>query len=272
MQMTPSSLLSLLPVELDIIGVIQFVGVFAIFCLIISLIGRRLFGPRSSFNHAVSTSFGILALYALTATVYTFDPAGLSRFLAPLPFVTFQESTLTVFSFANEAFPDICSQLLSMVILVLLYNLLDHVMPRGKKVPAWFFWRFVTVSLAILLHYGVTGLFNSFLPGVLVAYAPTILLSALILSLFLGALKLLLGLVLTVVNPIIGALYAFFFSSKFGKSISQSVLTTAILSIVIAAADHFGCAVISISSTALIAYIPMLAVALLLWYLIGHKL
>ena len=122
------------------------------------------------------------------------------------------------------------------------------------------------------LHYGVTWAFNTYLPGVLVTYAPMILLGILIGLMALGLANVILSVILTVVNPIIGAIYAFFFSNIIGKQISKALVTTAILTAVVFALNSFGYNVISISASALMAYLPMIGVSLILWYIIGHKL
>lgn len=269
---TLTNLTSYLPADLDLVSGLKFIGILVIAMVFIGMLGRLVFGKGSSLNQAVSTSMGILCIYALTIVVYTFNPYQLSRFLAPLPFVTFDSSSLYIFSFSGASFPAVCTQVLSMVILAFLVNLMDSFMPRGKRLLGWFFYRFLTVVLAMMLHYIVTWIFNTFLPGALVTYAPMILLGTLVIMIGLGLLKFILGLVLTVVNPLLGALYAFFFSNKIGMQLSKAVLTTLILSILVYALNYLGFSVISISAAALQTYIPLIVALLFLWYLIGHVL
>ena len=269
MDFSISNLLTNLPANIDIISMMKFVGVFAFIVLFIGLLGRVILGKLSSMNHAVSSAMGILFIYALTVVVYTFDPYALSKYLAPLPFVKFSGDVLHIFSFRSAEFTSICREVLSMVILAFLVNLLDTWIPKGKKVSTWLGFRLMTVLLAMVVHYLVKWAFNAFLPGVLVTYAPTILLCILGAMLFLGLANLILSLVLTVVNPIIGALYTFFFSNVIGKQITKAVFTTVILSAVVFALNYFGYAAIGISAGVLGNYIPLLAVLLILWYLLG---
>ena len=161
-----------------------------------------------------------------------------------------------------------------MVILVFLYNLADSILPDGEDTSAvvWFLLRYLTIAAAMLIHYFVTGVTSSFLPELLVSYGPTILLVCLITSLLMGALSLILGLVLTVVNPIFGLLFSFFFSNKLGKQLSKAMLTTLVLSICLIVLNRLGYSIISISAASLLSYIPLLAVLMALWYLIGKKL
>lgn len=264
-----TNLLTNLPANIDIISMMKFIGVFAFGILFIGLLGRVVLGKRSSLNHSVSSAMGILFMYALTVVIYTFDPYALSRYLAPLPFVTFSRDMLHIFSFKGADFSIVCRELLSMIILAFLVNLLDCWIPKGKKFGRWFGFRLMTVLLAMVFHYLVKWAFNAFLPGVLVTYAPTILLCILGAMLALGLANVILSLVLTVVNPIIGAIYTFFFSNFFGKQISKAVFTTLILCCVVLALNYFGYAAISISAGVLGNYVPLLAVVTILWYLMS---
>lgn len=272
MENSVTNILSNMPANIDIISMIKFIGVFAFGVLFIGLLGRVVLGKRSSLNHSVSSAMGILFIYALTIVIYTFDPYALSKYLAPLPFVKFSGDTLHIFSFANAEFTTICKEVLSMVILAFLVNLLDDWIPKGNKAAVWFTFRLLTVLLAMVLHYLVQWAFNAFLPGVLVTYAPMILLCILGAMLFLGLANVILSLVLTVVNPLIGALYTFFFSNVIGKQITKAIVTTIILSAVVFALNYFGYAAISISAAVLGNYIPLIAALLILWYLLGHVL
>lgn len=267
-----SNISTAIPTEVDFLSMLKFVGIFAVVVLAVGCLGRVTLGKRSGLNHAVSSAMGILFIYVITIVIYAFDHELLRRFLSPLPFVTFQKETLYIHAFANVSFPDICTQILSMVILAFLVNLLDTVVPKGQKLLSWYLLRFVTVVLSLLLHYGVCWLFNTFLPGTLAAYAPSILLGILIAMLLLGVLNVLLGLVLTVVNPIFGAVYTFFFSNIIGKQITKAVFTTVLLCVLFGFLEHWGYTVICISTTYLGTYIPLVLSLLVLWYLVGHVL
>ena len=236
--------------------------------LVIGFIGKLCFGKNSGLNRAVSAAIGILFLYATAVLIRAYDPFGLSRYLSPLPFVAFSGNGLYLFSFQGARFSVICSQVLSMVTLAFLYNLIDDFMPRGKRLY-WLLYRALTILMTIALHYVVTWLMNAFLPGSIVVYAPTVLLVIFICMLLLGVLKVLLGLVLAVVNPFLAAVYTFFFSNKIGRQLSRAAMTTLLLSILIIGLRYFGYGVISIATATLATYIPVLAVLLILWYVIG---
>lgn len=268
------TLTAILPTQITFISAIKFIVIIAAAIMIMGLIVRLLFGRQSALNKAVCAGIGVLCIYILTIVIYTISPGNLVRFLVPLPFVKFSDSYLYLMSFAGTDFSVICSQILNMVILVLLYNLADSVLPNGEDTSAvgWFILRYLTIIAAMLIHYFVTGFTRGFLPDLLLSYGPTILLLCLVASLLMGALSVILGLVLTAVNPIFGLLFTFFFSNKFGKHLSKAMLTTLILSALVAVLGYFDFSIISISVSALLSYIPLLAILMVLWYVIGRKL
>lgn len=264
--------LTSIPSDIDLQTILKFVGYFAIGVLLVGVLARIIFGKRSSLNHSVSSAMGILCIYALSIVIYTFNPYGLVKYLSPLPFVTFSGEYLSVLNFTQMDIPSICYEVLSMLILAFLVNLLDTWIPKGKKIIGWYGYRFITVALAMVLHYTVTWACNTFLPGALVTYAPVILVGILFVLIALGLLNLILGLVITVVNPILGAIYTFFFSNVIGKQITKAVVTTIILCAVVFVLNYFSYSLISISAATLSVYIPLIASLLILWYLVGHVL
>lgn len=269
-----NTLTSYLPAEITLGSMVKFIAILVAASVIISLVFRMLFGKKSALNKALCAGIGVLCIYVLTVIIYTFNPGNLEQFLVPLPFVKFSGDYLYLMSFAGTDFSVICAEILSMVILVLLYNLTDSVLPDGEDSSSvsWFVLRFLTIIAAMVVHYFVSAITDSFLPELLVSYGPTILLVCLIASLMVGVVGALLGLVLTVVNPIFGLLFAFFFSNKFGKQLSKAMLTTSILCILVTVLNQLGYSIVCISAAALTSYIPLLAVLLMLWFVIGRKL
>lgn len=243
-------------------GLILLLGTF-----LLSVFGRFVFGKRSALNNAVSSAIGILFIYALTVVLGSFG-AQFANLIAPLPFVTISGETMTLFSFAGAHYTVICSEVLSMIILAFLVNLADGWLPKGKNIFSWLFFRCLTIVIGYLIHLVVVGLFATYLPEGLVTYAPVVLLALLILMLLTGALKIVVGAVLSTVNPIIGGLYTFFFASVVGKQITKAVLTTVILAALVIGLQYIGFSVISIASAALMAYIPFLILLVVLWYIV----
>lgn len=245
------------------IGLVLLLGTF-----LISAIGRFAFGKRSVLNNAVSSAIGILFIYAVTVVLKSFGAPQFEALIAPLPFVSIAGNQLFLFSFHGAHYTVLCSEILNMIILAFLVNLADGWLPKGKSILGWVFFRCMTVVLAFFLHLLVVGLFKTYLPEGIVIYAPTVLLVLLILLLLTGALKIVVGAVLTTVNPIIGGLYTFFFATIIGKQITKAVLTTLILVGIVYLLNYLGCSVISITSAALIAYIPFVIILVILWYIV----
>ncbi len=243
-------------------GLILLLGTF-----LISIFGRFIFGKRSALNNAVSSAIGILFIYAVTVVLKSLG-AQFESLIAPLPFVSISGDLLHIFSFQGADYTVICSEILSMIILSFLVNLADGWLPRGKNIFSWLFFRCLTVVIAFILHLIVVGLFATYLPEGVVTYAPTILLGLLVILLLTGALKIVVGALLSTVNPIIGGLYTFFFATVIGKQVTKAVLTTALLSGLVFLLNYVGCSVISIASAALVAYIPFVIILVVLWYIV----
>jgi len=239
--------------------------------ILLGTIGRLVFGKRSALNHSVSSAICILFVYAATIVLYSLG-ARYQQFIAPLPFVSFSGTEMTFFSFAGSDYTIICTQLLSMIVLAFLANLFEGILPKGKRIIGWLFFRCLGIVLAMAAHLIVTWVFQTYLPQGLVTYAPTIVLGLLILLLLVGALKIVVGAILATVNPLIGAFYTFFFATVVGKALSKAVLTTAILAAIIAGMNYIGVNAVSIASGALVAYVPLLIVLVVIWYVVSHVL
>ncbi len=261
-----------IPTQVDMASMLKFLALFAAGSLVLGIVGRVVLGKRSSLNHAISSVMGILCIYVATIVIYTFQPWELQRLLSPLPFTVFAGEYLSIFSLTSTSFSVVCYEIVSMLILAFLVNLIDTFLPQGEGIVGWYLLRLLTVVLAMLGHLAARWAFSTFLPDVLVSYAPMILLGVLIAMLLLSVLKVFLGMALAAVDPILGAVYAFFFSNIIGKQLSKAMVTTAVLCAIVYLLEHFGVYLICITQSALIAYVPMLAVLLVLWYLIGHVL
>lgn len=263
---------SYVPAEIDLMSAALFMVYFAAAVLVMGVLSRAVLGRRSSLNHSLSTVMGILFVYAVTVVVYTFKPWNLEALLSPLPFVTFSGDYLIVLPIADAQFPALCTQVLSLVILAFLVNLIDSLMPRGGGIFSWYLLRFVSVCLSMGLHLLVHWAVNTYVPQLLLTYAPAVLLILLAFMLLSGVVSLILGLVISVGNPFLGAMYTFFFSNVVGKQLSKAIFSTVILCAIVYLLEFTGYTVISITSAALGAYIPLVILLLVLWYIIGHTL
>ena len=262
---------SITPADFNAPKFLQFLAVVVAGILLVGVLARVIFGKRSTLNHAVSAAIAILCIYIVNVVVYS-TGAKLEVILSPLPFVSIQGDYLMVFNVLTAEFNEICVHVLDLVILAFLMNLLDSWLPKGEKVISWYFFRFLSVVLAICLQYIVNLLLGIIVPAGFAQYAPTILVIILIASLLLGALKLIVGGILSFLDPVLGILYTFFFSNVVGKQLSKAILTTALLTALVCLLNYLQISAVYIATAALAAYLPLLIIILVLWYIVGHLL
>lgn len=263
---------SYLPSEIDFMTVAQFLLYFAAASLVLGGISRVVLGKRSSLSHALSSVMALLFIYTVTVVLYTFKPWNLDILLSPLPFVTFSDHYLIIHPILDLTFPSLCTELLSLLILSFLINLVDTLIPEGEGILSWLLLRLITVLGSFALHLLVSWAFRTYLPDALVTYAPAVLLGILLILLASGVISLILGLVIAITSPFLGAMYTFFFSNIVGKQISKAMFTGGIICGILWLLEHFGLVVILITPAALLTYIPLALVLLVLWFLIGHIL
>ncbi len=259
---------SLIPENFDIPSYLYTAGILCGGFLVIGILGRLIFGKDSVLVRSVSGAIGILLIYAVSVLLHSYG-VSMKLLMSELPLITITDGNLLLFPFLDSDYIAISGALLSMIVLAFLVNLVNSWFPEGKKLFSWFLFRIVSVLLAMVLHTIVSALLGAFLPAGLQTWAPVILVALLILMLLLGALKYVVGAILGTVNPVIGLLYTFFFSTLLGKQLSRAVLTTSIISGLILALNYVGITTIRIGTAALGLYLPLILVLLALWYLIG---
>ena len=253
---------------IDFGSLLKFGSILLLGTVLLGSIIKFIFKKQTLLGHSLSSSIAIIFIYVLMVLVMTVV-TDLRFLVTPLPFATISQDHIRFFSFQDAAYTTIAGELLGMIILAFLVNLADTWLPKGKNILSWIFWRILTVAVGFMLHYGVTWLFHQYLPQGIVMYAPVILLGILLLMLLTGALRFVLGLALATVNPLIAALYTFFFASLIGKQITKSVLTTTFLSGVIFLLEDLGITTLSLMPGALIAYIPFVLLLIPVWYLVS---
>ncbi len=232
--------------------------------LIIGTVSRFVFGKQSNLSISASSAIGILFIYALNIALHCAG-AEYSKFIASLPFITISQDTVFLFSFSGKELTAICSELVGLIVLASLMNLIDQSLPSGKNVLSWIFFRIIALLLAQAAFLLASWLMVTYLPADFMAYAPAVILGVLLLMLLTGALKLLFGLFLTTVNPLIAVLYTFFFANVVGKCITRAVFSTTIISLLVFGLEKLGIFAFSIAPEALSLYIPLLIVLLTLW-------
>lgn len=254
---------------LNFSGMLKFALILLLGALLLSTLIRFIFRKQTLLGHSVSSSIAIIFIYVVMVLILTLV-SDLHFLIAPLPFAAISPESIQFFSFTHSTYPVIASELVRMMILAFLVNLVDGWFPRGKGLFRWLFWRCLTVAVGFFLHYLTAYLFNCYLPQGILEYAPAILLAVLVLLLMTGALRFLVGLILTTVNPVIAALYTFFFANIVGKQITKAVLTTGILSGVLCLLEKMAISSLSLQPGALVAYIPFLILLVPVWFLVSR--
>lgn len=249
----------------------KFLGLLVFGILLLGSLNRFLFGKENQINIAVTAAMEILCLYVLNIVIYAL---GLQYefFLAPLPFVTLAEEQLLIFPILTADLHAICDQLLKLLIIAFLVNLIGGLVPQGEKLLSWTILRLITVALSVALLYGADLLLAAYLPQGFTDYAPTVLVLSLVALIALGSLKVFVGAALAFLDPIVAALYTFFFSNIIGRALARAMVTTALIAGLIAALNFLEITVLHIAAAALSAYIPLLLIVILLWYFVGRIL
>ncbi len=247
-------------------------GILLFGVLFFSSLFRFLFGKEAQVNKAFSSAVEIFCLYGILIVLHAFGWQWEQFFLSPLPFVSIEGDTLTVFPILEADIYATSSMVLKILVIAFLVNILNDVIPEGQHVITWYFFRILTVVLAVGANYLADLLFTMVLPASVMEIAPTILLVCLVALVLLGSLKLLVGVALVFFDPIIAALYTFFFATFIGRHLARAMVTTSLLTLLVVALDYFEISVFLISSSALLAYIPFLIGVLVVWYIVGHIL
>ena len=249
----------------------KFLGILIFGILLVSSLARFLFGKKAQVNLAVTSAMEILCVYIINTVIFALG-LRLQEFLTPLPFVTLVEDYLLIYPILSAEFTDICQHVLKLLIIAFLVNLINEFIPKGERVITWFLLRLITVVLAVAVIYGADLALNTFLPQGFADIAPTVLLCALVALILLGSLKVFVGAAMAFLDPIVAALYTFFFSNFIGRALAKAMVSTALLTALVVALDYLEISVVHIAASALTGYIPLLLIVLALWYVVGHIL
>lgn len=249
----------------------KFLGLLIFGLLFVSSMFRFLFGKKAQINRAVSSAVEILCLYVINVVICSLG-VSYELFLSPLPFVSIHAEYLHVFPILQADFTIICDQVLKILIIAFIVNIFNDIVPKGEHVITWYLFRLFTVVLAVAANYGIDLLLHTFLPQGFTDIAPTILMCTLVALVLLGSLKLLTGIALAFLDPIVSALYTFFFSNFIGRHLARAMVSTALITGLVVLLNVLGITSVCIAAAALSAYIPLLLILFVVWYIVGHIL
>lgn len=235
--------------------------------LVIGFFMRLFFGRHCLVNRSLTVSMGVLFIYVFTIAVYSINPWDLSKYLSPLPFADFRKDIVIFTPFSDTDFSALSSHILSLIILCFNVHLLNTLLPTGSNILIWFLIRLLTAVIAIFFNLSINLAFSTLLPSGIAFYAPIIVLTLLGIAILIGLFNPLLCIIFTVVNPIIGLLYTFFFSNIIGKQLIRAVLSAVILCFFFTCAEYFGYSVLNIAAVHLPVYLPFCAVLMIIWWI-----
>lgn len=246
-----------------------FFAIVIIGFLLISSMFRFLFGKRAQIGKSITSAMEIMSLYLICLIVYSFG-LHYDLFLNPLPFISMEGGCMQVYPIIGAPFSEICTQIAKLLLIAFLVNLLNSIIPEGKKLWVWLMLRIITIILAVGVNYALDVALGLWLPEGIASYATMILLGVLVLLLLLGSLKLIIGLALGATNPVIGALYTFFFSNFIGRALARSILTTGLITALVYLLNSMHIMTLVITASSFVLLIPALLIVVLLWYIIDR--
>lgn len=257
--------------SIDWMAVLKTSAIIIAAFLILGGIFRLLFGKGSKTSRAVSACLSIGLVYLAAILLYVFVPE-LRSSVSQLPFITVTQDHFLLWDLRLLGEELLYPSLLRLALLAFLVNLLETILPEGKKFITWYLWRTVTVLASLAAYVGVNHLAAMFVPQIFGVWAKYIILGFWAVILLSGLMKGLLAVILTVVNPIIGAIYTFFFVSKLGSQCSKSILTTLLCAAVFALLNNAGINQFAFADFSLTAYGPICVVLVVMLYLFGRHL
>ncbi len=257
--------------QIDWIVTLKIVCILALMIFAAGAILRAIFGRGSSLTRSVSATLNILLIYFTSIALYYFFPT-LRVWFSTLPFITLTSDHLFIWGLSD--LPDLVfyPAILQMAVLALFVNMLETYLPRGRNLISWYLYRVITGLCAFALYTGFSYLVNAYTPEIFGTWAKPIILGFWGIILFIAVLKLLLSAILTVINPILGACYAFFFHSLFGKQFSKAILTTVIMVFIVYYLNQTGYTQLVYSDISFATYGPTSLVLLIALYLFGKIL
>ena len=262
-----SSILDSIVTHLDAVDFIQVILPLGLGCFALGLVFRLLFGKRSNLNRAVIAAVAIIVSYVIALFARGYLPE-LGVVVNGLPLITLEGTVVSINGFAGLDIQQLCDVLFPVVVLSFVANVAETMIPKGKNVFLWATGRILVVLISIFGYLLVMHLINTLVPAQWFPWVPEALLAILVLSFVLGSIKLVLGLALAAINPIIAACYAFFFGNQVGKSMSRSLLTTLVLVGLVLLMRYLGYTSLDLATIDPEIFAPGGIIMLVVWYVI----
>lgn len=260
-----------LTADIDWLSIAKAAFYLAAAVCILGCVLRLIFGRGSSLVRSVSACISLVLVYIAGILIFKFLPI-LRGSVAGLPFITITPDGFYLWDVLSLSTPSLCPSLLQLFLLAFLVNLLESVLPHGQKLVSWYFLRLLTVGATLALYSLISGLVWSFAPEIYGAWAGPILVGLWACIGLLGIAKVLMALAVAAINPVLGALFAFFFSNIFGKQFTKAILTSVLMVTILAVLYETGFTGFVFDSFTLPSYGPSCLIAIASLYLFGKLL
>lgn len=264
---------SLLPEGFNLFDMLPTLGFIIAVVFILAVLIRIIADKASRYNHALASAMAILFVYMFLMLIHNESAPGFTKeALEILPLVDYKDSKITLFAFSGGNILEVFKEFLYAFILSFILIGLDDLIPDAKNGLAWIVLQVGIAFISVFLYWGVLKAINVFLPGVLDSYAPLILGCILLFMIALGVMKLILGLLLVAVNPLLGAISAFFGTSPVGKALGKAALCALILCAVAFFIGNSGLTTFQLADLNFVVCVMPMLVLLLLWFVVGYIL
>lgn len=258
------------PAGFDLGAMFSMFMTMIVFMVITGGIGRLIKkGPNSGLSHSTSTACAILFIYTVFVLFYRVDRELLAFFTDKLPLINFDGDTISIYRLEGKTFPELCSEFLHVYLMSFLIIAIDDLIQDSKNLVSWYILQFILCFCAILAYCVGIHMLNSYLPGFLVSYAPMIIVCIMLAFVALAAFRIVCNLMMTVVDPLLGAVYDFMIGKKLGNCIYKAALCSGMLLLLVWRLESLGHVSVNVMDFSLLGFVPLIALLMLFWYLLG---
>ncbi len=221
---------------------------------------------------SASACFGIIFIYVCAIAVFGPEAGHGNIILGSLPFFDAINDYGSLYVLMQSDFNTFFNEVIRMFFLAFTVNLLqDLTRCASRKFLLWYLLECVVVFAAMLINFVVTYAAQRFLPEGLIIWTPKLVFLLVGVILLLMLLKTIFKTALFFVNPVFTAIFSFFTDNLIGKTLTKSFITTVGISAIVVLLDRMGFSIAGMTAIGISAFLPVIILLFLLWYLV-HKL
>lgn len=251
----------------DILPFLQGLLAFSAIAFILGILMRLIMGKGTDLNKSVSSALGILIIYVVCILI-SINTQG-EVFFAALPYIDVVGDGLTILKLAGTGVNVLCTELVKMIILSFIVGIVEDIVPNANRSFWGFLLKIAAIGLCLFAYNAAINYLTVNFPEFFAVSNVVLLILAiafLATTVFRWIVGGLLGLT---VNPIVGAIYGFAAKTLVGKKLFQSILTTIIMLLVVYVINLSGNTTIVIAAESMVAFLPSLALLIVVWFLFG---